>query len=162
MSLVDKFKQIIFIDEENTGLSAFAARLMEKKLLMARVYDVRATSRGTVVLFPEPVSPKAAEIAADYDISLHAHRAMQLTDDVFAEDVLVMVLDSASKKKVFENYPSAKNVFLLKEYLGEVGDVAFPIGEPVEKYRPVCETIDRLLELLLAKFLPTRQTETIE
>lgn len=157
MGQTAKFKQIIFIDEENTGLSAFAARLMEKKLLLAGVYDVRATSRGTVVLFPEPANPKASEMAAQYGISLNAHRAMQIEDDVFADDTLVLAMDSASKQKVSDRYQNARNIYSLKEYLGEVGDVYFPIGEPVEKYAPVCETLDRLLELLLGRFVPQEE-----
>lgn len=143
-------KKVVFIDEENTGLGPFAATLFKKKSIEGHV-NVSSDSRGTVVLFPEPVNRKLAQIAIGYGISLDHHAAVQLNNEDFEGDVLLLALDNSSKKRVFEINNGFSNIFTLKEFLGEAGDIKLPIGEPIEKYEIVCEMIDRLTSNLIEK-----------
>jgi len=145
-----KFRRVIFIDEENTRLGPFAAALLRKKLA-AKGSDIRSISRGTVVLFSEPANQKVAEAARHFGVNLDHHRAAGLTEQDFTGDTLLLALDNNSKRQAFETCSGVASIFTLKEYVGENGDIRLPIGEPVSKYETVCETIDRLLELLTEK-----------
>ncbi len=147
-----KYKKVIFIDEENTRLSPFAAMLFRKKMI-DRGLSVMSDSRGTVVLFPEPANQKVADLAIGFGVTLLHHRATGLTPEDFTSDTLMLALDGISKKRAFDIQTGMANIFTLREYVGESGDLKLPIGEALEKYETVCETIDRLLELLADKLI---------
>lgn len=144
-------ERIIFVDEDNTGLGPLAAALFRKK---AKEHSghIRAQSRGTVVLFPEPVNSRIAGIGLKYGVDIREHQAVALSDGDFAANVLILALDSASQKRAFAAHSGFSNIFILKEYVGETGDVKIPLGESEEKYEAVCETVDRLMEHLIQKF----------
>lgn len=143
-------KKVIFIDEDNTGLAPFAAALFRKKAIDLSS-SIVADSRGTVVLFPEPVNRKIAAIAIKYGVYLNDHQAVALSDPDFAPEVLMLALDSASQKRAFAAHSGFSNIFILKEYVGETGDVRVPLGESEDKYEAVCETIARLMDYLIEK-----------
>ena len=143
-------KRVIFVDEDNTGLSPLAAALLRKKAISAG-NSIRSASRGMVVLFPEPVNRKVADAALVYGIALNDHQAEKLTDADFSDDVLILAMDSVSKKRVFELHNGFSSIFTLKEYVGETGDLKLPIGEGSDKYEAVCETMDRLIDHLMEK-----------
>lgn len=144
-------KKVIFIDEANTGLSAFAAALFRKKLLEAGS-GIRTDSKGTVVLFPEPANKKLSDIAPQFGVSLYNHRASQLCSEDFGEDVLILALDNASKRLAFTFKEGFADIFTIREYLGESGDIKLPIGSGADSYEAVCNIINNLLEYLMEKF----------
>lgn len=143
-------KKVIFVDEDNTGLGAFAAALLRKKA-REKGSSLLAGSRGTVVLFPEPVNRKVAQAALAYGINMESHMARPLEDKDFSPDVLMLAMDSMSQKRAFAAHSGFSNIFILKEYVGETGDVRLPLGENEDKYEAVCETVDRLTDLLFEK-----------
>ena len=65
----------------------------------------------------------------------------------------MLALDGTSKKRAFDIQTGMANIFTLREYVGENGDIRLPIGEPIEKYEAICKTLERLLELLVEKLI---------
>ena len=151
-------KKVIFVDEDNTGLSPFAATLFRKKALEGSL-KITAESRGTIVLFPEPVNRKLSEAAVGFGTALEDHQAAALEEKDFTADALILTMDSATKKRVLDTGSGFSNVFTLKEYVEETGDVRLPLGESTDKYVIVCETVERLVEHLIEKL---RDEEIIE
>ncbi len=149
MNFTDKYNHIIFVDESDTNLGPFAAALLGKKLKERRIYSFSVSSRGNVVLFPEPVNPKITEIAASCGLDLGAHKARPLLDEDFSADTLILAIDGESDRQVHENHRDVANVFALRQYVGENGDVVTPIGGDIDKYRAACELTERLLDLLI-------------
>lgn len=143
-------EKVIFVDEDNTGLGPFSAALFEKKA-KEHSGSIGADSRGTVVLFPEPMNSMIADIALRYGVDIREYQARALSEEDFKPDVLMLALDSASQKRAFAAHSGFSNIFILKEYVGETGDVRTPLGESEEKYEAVCETVDRLMEHLIQK-----------
>ena len=143
-------RRIIFVDEDNTGLGPFAAALFMKKTAEGPG-NLTADSRGTVVLFPEPVNSMIAKIAMKYGVDISDHQAEKLSEEDYEADVLMLALDSASQKRAFAAHSGFSSIFILKEYVGETGDVRTPLGGNEEKYEGVCETIDRLIMQLIQK-----------
>ena len=144
------FNKVIFVDEENTRLGPFAGVLFEERARQAGL-DIQTESRGLVVLFPEPANQKIAKIAASLGLSLENHKAEALCTQDFSQENLVLALDEITKKRIFETFATPANVFTLREYVGEIGSVIFPIGEPMEKYEAVCDTVSRLMDALINK-----------
>lgn len=146
-----KFKKIIFLDEGNTMLSPFAEALMRAKLASMGENHLQVASRGSVVLFPEPVNPKVIDIAGRHGISLFHHKALQIKESDFSETTLVLTMDEKNKNRLYQKYTCALNVFSIKSYLEKQGDLLPPIGGSLEDYGNVCAELENLLECLIEK-----------
>ena len=146
-----KYKRIIFLDEENTRLSPLTAALFKRKVRQAGMDGLTVLSRGTVVLFPEPVNQKILEVAKTYEIDLSAYAARQLKENDFTDQTLVLTMDNASKMKAYARFASAGSVFTLKEFLGSSGDLKRPLGGTVEEYKTVMDIVSGLLDSLVKK-----------
>lgn len=154
-----KFKKIIFLDEEGTGLSPYAEVLFDKKLKERQIEGISVTSRGNIVLFPEPANQKIAELARIKGLSLDEYTASALQDTEFSESTLILTFNADSKQKVYDSFPKAANVYMLREFVGETGDITLPLGGSIEEYDAVCAVVDRVTDRLLERL--TRSEETI-
>ena len=148
-----KYKRIIFLDEENTRLSPLTAAIFQKKAEENGLGEMKVLSRGTVVLFPEPVNQKIREVATQFDIDLSSYTATAITEKDFSEGTLVLTMDNASKVRTYGKIPIASNVFTLKEFLGSSGDLKLPLGGTVEEYKTVMDIVSGLLDTLIKKLL---------
>ena len=117
-----------------------------------RLEDILIESRGLVVLFPEPVNPKAEAILASHGLTMKDYMSLPFTKDDFDERTLVLTMDPALKEKMLKDYENARNVFSLGEYIGK-DEVKDPYGGSVSDYGhcydQLKEYIDRLAEKLL-------------
>ena len=150
-----KYKKIIFLDEENTFWGP-VAEMMLKQMLHGTHFtpeNLHILSRGNVVLFPEPINQKAVEIACRNGLSIADHVAEQMKNEDFSENTLVLALDNDSKKKAYSKYTSAANVFTLREYVGEHGDIKFQPGKAVAEYSDVYNILERTVGLLKDRLL---------
>lgn len=146
-----KFKKIIFLDEENTLLSPYAEAMARMRLTELRINEILVSSRGNVVLFPEPVNQKVSAIAQEKGLSLTYHKAVAIRSEDFSENTLVLSMDEENKARVYHNYTKALNVFTIKEYLGKSGSLKLPIGGTIEEYEAVLKELEELLESLIEK-----------
>lgn len=152
-------KKIIFLDEENTRLSPITEEMLRLKLREKGLQSPEVCSRGNVVLFPEPVNQKIAQVAKNKGLDLSEYSARQLEETDLGADVLVLALDSQSRTKVFENFTGAGNVYLFKEYLGSTGDLKLPIGGTVDEYTVIVDMIGGLLDVLIEKITDKKEQE---
>ena len=154
-----KFKTIIFLDEENTRLSPITETLFRQKLKASGKGELEVCSRGTVVLFPEPVNQKIAKISKSYGLDLSEYSAVQLVDTDLSPDTLVLAMDASSKSMVYDNYANAVNIYTLKEFLGSTGDLKLPLGGSIDEYSTIIEIISGLLDLLIEKLFAEDESE---
>lgn len=145
-----KYDKVTFVSRSDTCRAPMAEALMQTRLLLE---DIIADSRGMIVLFPEPVNPKAKEVLERNGLQIEGHEAVQLTKDDFDERTLMLTMELAQKEKILEEYPlEAKNVYTLAEYCGRQGDVESPLGRDVAAYAEcfhiLKELIDRLTDVI--------------
>lgn len=127
-----KYDKITFISRSDTCRAPMAEALMQAELILE---DIIVDTRGMIVLFPEPVNPKALEVVTQNHLSVEEHTAVQLTKDDFDERTLMLTMEEAQKTKILEEYPGeTKNVYTLAEYCGRTGDVESPLGRDVPAY----------------------------
>lgn len=146
-----RFQEIIFLDEEGTDLSPYAQILVKRKMLLRGISGIQVFSRGNVVLFPEPANQKIQEIVRKQGMSLEDYRAEPLKGTEFSENTLILTFNAASKQRVYDHFPNVTNVYMLREYVGEVGDIRLPLGGNIEEYEAVCKVVDRVTDSLLEK-----------
>ena len=146
---MSRFKKIIFLDEDNTALGPLTAAIFRKKLEENGMEEIRVGDLGNVVLFPEPINQKIEELAKSYDIDIEDHKARELEEKDFSDTTLVLAMDNESKTRAYNKFPSAVNVFALKEYIGSTGDLKLPLGGDLEDYRTVTDIVSTMLDTLI-------------
>lgn len=145
-----KYDKLTFISRSDTCRAPMAEALLQAKLILE---DIIVDSRGMIVLFPEPVNPKAQEVMEQNGLPMQGHEAVQLIKDDFDERTLMLTMEAAQKNKILETYPSeAKNVYTIAEYCGRTGDVESPLGKDISAYAAcfmiLKELIDKLTEVI--------------
>ena len=146
-----RFNKIIFLDEEGTGLSPYAEILLDRKIKDRGIEGITTASRGSIVLFPEPANQKIAELARMKGLSLDDYMARALDGTEFSETTLILTFNADNKQKIYDSFPNAVNVYMLREFVGEAGDILLPVGGSIEEYDAVCAIVDRVTDRLLER-----------
>ena len=141
---MSNINKVIFVCVGNTCRSPMAATIMSTFL---QGTDILVQSRGMVVLFPEPYNPKAVAVASKHGMIMVSDSTKQIEKEDFDNNTLVLVMNSNMKKKLYDKYDRAINVYTLSEYAGE-GDIEVldPYGNGMEEYNKCFEQLYILLE----------------
>lgn len=147
-----KYNKIIFVSNSDTcrgQLAASITREIGRGFLEQNFIEIE--SRGIIVLFPEPMNPKTVAIAASKDLDIDGYVSKALTPQDFGMNTLVLTMTESIKKKVYEDFKEALNVFGLKEFVGEDGDVEAAHGGELVDYGELFRNIERLVNKLIDK-----------
>lgn len=61
------YDKLIFVSESDTSTSPMAEAILQKEFLLE---DILITSKGLVVLFPEPINPKSEAVLVSHSLSM--------------------------------------------------------------------------------------------
>lgn len=142
------YQKVIFVTEADTSRGPLAAAVLQKLL---GITNIVSESRGLVVLFQEPTNAKTVAIAASKGFDLSKYASIQLCEEDFGKDVLVLVLDETDKQKVYDNFKEAVNVYSLQEFINEPGKVSDPYGGELADYGKMYEDLEQMLRKLVMK-----------
>lgn len=145
---MDKYDKIIFICMEDTSRAPMAEAIYHS---LVSESEIDTLSRGLVVLFPEPYNPKAEIVLKNHNMSLENHVAMQLQKEDITEHTLLLTMSYQQKMKVIEEYDITENVYTMKEFVGEEGDVLDPYGKTVLEYEDCFVELSRLMKKMVIK-----------
>lgn len=143
-----EYHKIIFVDESGTCRGPMAAGILQEYSLKMPT-DIVA--RGLVVLFPEPLNQKAEAVMISNGINMAGYMSTQLTEEDFANDTLVLVMEHAQMEKLLEKYEKAnpENVHVLTELVGEELEVLNPYGGTLQAYGLCYETLRKTVRKLV-------------
>ncbi len=136
-----KYDKILFVSHSDTSRGPMAEAILQNKLLLE---DVLVESRGMIVLFPEPVNPKAREILTQHQLGDIEHEATQFSEDDFDERTLILTMSEAQRRKIQEDYKSkALNLYSIAEYCGgEEEEIYNPLGKGLAEYGHCYDVLD--------------------
>ena len=138
-------KKIIFVSTNNTCRSFIAESVLRKYLKDAHRRDMQVESKGLVVLFPEPVHTKAADLVRKSGIEIIDFKASQLTQEDVETSDLILTMNDKQKEKVLEDYHGYKEVATINEYANDEGAVIDPYGMDDEDYEHCFVQITQLI-----------------
>lgn len=146
------YDKLIFVSESNTATSPMAEAILQRQLLLE---DILVTSKGLVVLFPEPINPKAEAVLVSNGLTMKGHVSEPISEEDFDERTLVLTMDSAQKSRLLRDFENARNVFTLAEYIRADEEVRDPYGGTLCEYGKCFEAlkvqVDRLAGILMSE-----------
>lgn len=136
-----KYSKIIFLCTGNTYLSPLSEAMYRQ---FSEGDDMpEGVSRGLVVLFSEPISPKVNVALSQHDMLPSSHEnSLQLLQEDITEDSLLLTMTFSEKVTLLEKYQPA-NVYTIGEFVGEDTDIADPYGGEEEMYEKCFCDIER-------------------
>ena len=146
--MATKYKTLIFVDNNDNCRAPIAKLILKRKFL---TNPMKIKSRGLVVLFPEPIAPKAEEVMAEDGYEAFTHTATQLEQEDIGDDVLILTMEDGQKSKIWENYENAPHVYSLMEYVGEKGDIPDMFGQSVAAYKQFYTEMELLIRKLVIR-----------
>ena len=101
------FDKVLFVCKSNTAQSPIAEAIAQD---MLRLEDILIESRGLVVLFPEPVNPKAEAVLVSNSLTMKDHMSVPLGPDDFDERTLILTMNEKQKEKIIINEYTAADI----------------------------------------------------
>ncbi len=141
-----RYDRLIFVSNGDTALGPMAEAILQNKFLM----DVlEVTSRGAVVLFPEPVNPKAEAVLVSNGLTMKDHVSAPLLPEDFDERTLILATGESVKQKLKNQFGElAAGVKTIAEFTGEGRDVSNPYGGGLADYGVSFGELDVLIARL--------------
>lgn len=133
-----KYDKLIFVCRDNLIQSPIAAAIMNH---IKRDEWLEVTSRGLIVLFPEPYHSKAYSLLQNNGIVLDNGTAVGIESSDFSETTLILAMDRDVQKEILEEFDSAQNVYTVMEFAGGSGNILDPYGGDVDLYAMFYESI---------------------
>lgn len=144
------YKNIIVVGTNNTSRSFMAEVVLQKLCAENGMEDVKVASRGLVVLFSEPVSPKAADVVREAGYSIRDFQASKLTAQDVEHADLILTVTSDEKEKLSKEFEEElrhpATVATLSEFAGEQVGIPDPYGGGKEDYESCFIAIKRIVE----------------
>ena len=93
-----EYHQIFFVSTTNTCRGYMAEVLMRKELLERGIKEVTVCSRGLIVLFSEPINPKAVLVMKNNELPVEEEYLTQaLTEEDVKNSDLILTMTEEQK-----------------------------------------------------------------
>lgn len=143
-----EYDKIIFVCRSNTSRSPMAAAIFGN---MEDNKEIEVVSRGSVVLFSEPINPKVEVVLNNHSINISQHTACQFNIDEVNDKTLVLTMSEMLKMEMVRDYNNITNLYTLPEFVGEHGDVVDPYGGSLAEYEACFKELTRLVKKTVYK-----------
>lgn len=142
------YRKLIFVDNHGTIRAPMAEAIFKDS---TQDKEIEVSSRGLIVLFPEPLNQKAEAVLASNGLYLKDYVSKKLEEAELDQDSLVIVMEKEHKEKLLQLFPQAENVVVLTELTGDELEIMNPYGAPLPSYGLCFETLNVTIKKLHAR-----------
>ncbi len=144
-----RYDKLIFVSNSDTAMGPMAEAILQSKYLLE---ELEITSKGVVVLFPEPINPKAEAVLVSNGLTMKEHMSDPLVKEDFDERTLILTLSASVNEKVQKEVaPEGGIVRTLNEYVGEEQEVKNPYGGALADYGQCYAELEALITKLVVQ-----------
>lgn len=145
-----RYDRLIFVSNSDTAVGPMAEAILQSKFLLE---ELMITSKGLIVLFPEPINPKAEAVLVSNGLSMKEHMSDPLEQEDMDDRTLILTLDAGLKQKVLEEFAPRQEelVRVLTEYVGAEGEITNPYGGTLADYGRCYEELEALISRLVVQ-----------
>ena len=142
------FDKIIFVCTGNNSRSPMAETIYKS---LAEDEGLPSISRGLVVLFSGPVNDKAEAVLENHGLTCVVEASKELSKEDITDKSLILTMTDKQKKQAQEKLELTENVFTIKEFNGEEGEVKDPYGGTLVDYEECFTELLRLIKKTIYK-----------
>ena len=142
------YDRIIFVCEGNHSKGPMAETIYKS---LTENESIPAISRGLVVLFSEPVNEKAVSVLENHGLTCAVEFSKELTKEDITENTLILTMTDKQKKQAIDKYDIENDIFSIKEFNGEEGEVKDPYGGTLVDYEECYNELLRLIKKTIYK-----------
>lgn len=143
-----RYRRVIFLCESGNCRAPIAAELL-KRAELTKEYEILAM--GMVVLFAEPMNPRAEEMLRERGICTDGFETVPFHEANLDTDTLVLAMTENMKQKVKHNYPDFANIYTFAEFVGETSEIPSVYGQEQETYDAMFQLISQYVNKLVEK-----------
>jgi protein-tyrosine-phosphatase len=144
-----RYDELIFASIGDTAVGPMAQAILESKYLLE---ELAVTSKGVVVLFPEPINPKAEAVLVSNGLTMKHHMSEPLVKEDFNDRTLVLAVSETVRQKVISEFGLEEHqVQVLHQFVGEAEEVADPYGGALADYGQCFQRLEVLITKLVVQ-----------
>ncbi|MDO4298450.1 MAG: phosphotyrosine protein phosphatase [Lachnospiraceae bacterium] len=143
-----RYDRLIFVSNSDTAVGPMAEAILQSKFLLE---ELMVTSKGIVVLFPEPVNPKAEAVLVSNGLTMKAHMSEPLVQEDIEPRTLILTLSQNTRQKILKEYEvkPEQPVYVLNEFVRETGELKNPYGGTLADYGQCFSELEALISKLV-------------
>lgn len=143
-----RYDRLIFVTNGDTAMGPMAEAILQSKYLLE---ELEITSKGLVVLFPEPINPKAEAVLVSNGLTMQDHMSDPLEKEDFNDRTLIMTMCAADRLKVLKEFAPEHDELVceLSECVGADREVINPYGGSLADYGQCFLELETLITRLV-------------
>lgn len=143
-----KYDRLIFVSNSDTAVGPMAEAILQSKYLLE---ELDITSKGIIVLFPEPINPKAEAVLVSNGLTMKDHMSDPLLKEDFTDRTLIMTFEPGLKQKLLKEYEPEHEemIHVLYEYVGDEHEITNPYGGSLADYGQCFAELEALISKLV-------------
>ena len=126
---------IILVGENNLTRSILAEAILKKIFQQKNIENVNVISRGSIVLFSEPISPKASAVLYEHGCEDVSKRSTELTQEDIDNADLILTMSRSDIEHIRDHFEVNTTCMFLGTFIDmeeEIPDVAEDTKEGYE------------------------------